>query len=112
MAMKRPKFVRVVTAPLPRAGTTIEGVRRKDDVLAMGQIVPIEWFADTPDEVFLMEINPTSAGGWGCIEEVTPDTKQMMLLREQYPDVFAARDKQDSPTVKATRKTNKSEDGE
>ena len=48
------------------------------------------------------------------IEAHTPDTKEMEFLRSQYPTVFEARDKANSPTVKRTKKksTSTDEDGE
>ena len=105
--MKRPKFVRVITAPLPRAGTTIEGVRRKDDVLPVGSIVPVEWFQECSDALFAHLINPNGEGGLGVIEACDPQRHEMEMLRDNWPDVFAARDKANSTTVKKSRKVSK-----
>lgn len=121
--MKRPKFVRVIAAPLPRATTDTPGFRRKDDVLPVGSIVPGEWFRDTPDAVFVYLINPPKAGGMGVLEEFEPGTAELAVLREFYPTAFAALTPSPSPEdrgeltaeveVTAKRKTRSTEkDGE
>lgn len=86
--MKRPNFLRVVNAPEPRAGTTIAGVRNEGDLIKVGTVVPAEWFGDVPDEVFAWLINPPEAEGIGVIVEHTPDTKEMMFLKSQYPSLY------------------------
>lgn len=87
--MKRPKFVRVIGSPEPRAGDTHE-FRREGDMLKVGTVVPAEWFKTTPDAVFVHLINPPEAGGMGVIEEYEPDMKLLAVLREQYPAAFPA----------------------
>lgn len=100
--MKRPKFVKVIGAPEPRAGSHGR-LRREGDMLKIGTVVPVEWFEDTPDAVFVHLINPPEAGGMGVIEECEPDMKLLAVLREQYPSVFEALTPADSidavPTV-------------
>ena len=120
--MKRPKFVRVVTVPLPRASTHIEGVRKVDDVLQVNQVVPVAWFADTPDSIFAHLMNPSSAGGLGVLVEHQPDVKEMEVLRHFYPGAFDATpasseartglDKTDSPVQALTPDPSPSGRGE
>jgi len=90
--MKRPKFVKVVTNPRPRASTDIAGIRRMDDQLNIGDVVPVQWFQIVPDAIFAQLINPSSEGGWGVLVEHTPDTREMAYLREMYPVVFGETD--------------------
>lgn len=85
--MKRPKFVRVIGSPEPRAGDSHE-FRREGDMLKIGTVVPVEWFKTTPDAVFVHLMNPPEAGGLGVIEECEPDMKLLAVLREQYPGAF------------------------
>ncbi len=87
--MKRPRFVRVIGAPEPRAGKDGR-FRREGDVLKQGTVVPVEWFEDTPDAVFVHLINPPEAGGMGVIEEYEPSMKELAVLREFYPGAFEA----------------------
>ncbi len=94
--MKRPKFVKVVNIPEPRASKDGR-FRRKDDVLKVGTIVPGVWFEDTPDDVFALLINPPEAGGLGVIEECEPDIRMLMVLKEMYPGAFPAPEKNDYP---------------
>lgn len=106
--MNRPKFVRVVGIPEPRAGK--DGRFRKEgDLLKVGTVVPVEWFEDTPDAVFWHLMNPIEAGGMAVLEESVPGTAELAVLRDQYPTAFT-----EPPAAQETKKTrnSKQEEGE
>lgn len=102
--MKRPSFVKVISAPMPRAGSAIEGVRVEGEYLEIGTVVPVEWFQAVSDEQFEWMLNDLKN-----IQAHDPDTKEMLMLQDSYPAVFAERDKAISPAVKSATRKNKSD---
>src|SRR5688572_4470334 len=98
--MKRPKFVKVVRQPEPRAGKDGR-LRKEGDVLKVGTVVPAEWFEDTPDGVFAWLINPPEADGIGVLVEYSPEMKELALLREMYPGAFPVAENADYPEQEA-----------
>lgn len=95
--MKRPKFVKVVRQPEPRAGKDGR-LRKEGDVLKVGTVVPVEWFEDTPDGVFAWLINPPEADGIGVLVEYAPEMKELARLRDMYPAAFPALTPDPSPS--------------